>query len=129
VALVERRLAQAAETLQVAGEVLAAGHCRDAVNRAYYAMFYAGLALLATRMLGTNKHSGVLSLLGEHFVKTGQISVEAGRRLHQAFELRQKSDYREDFEPTREQTGEVLANARSFVEDVRRVWQDLRRSD
>ncbi len=120
--LVSRRLAQAAETLQAATELLDAGHYRDAINRAYYAMFYAGLALLATRMLGTSKHSGVLGLFGKHFVKTGHFSREAGRHLREAFDLRQKSDYREDFEPSREQADEVVAHARTFLDEANRVW-------
>ena len=120
--LVSRRLSQATETLQAASELLSAGHYRDAVNRAYYAMFYAGLALLATRMLGTSKHSGVLSLFGKHFVKTGHFSPTAGRYLREAFDLRQKSDYREDFEPTREQAEEVVAHAREFLAEANRVW-------
>jgi len=69
--LVERRFAQAKETLEAADELFSAGHYRDAVNCGYYSIFYAGLALLATRMLGTSKHSGVISLFGEHFIKTG----------------------------------------------------------
>jgi hypothetical protein len=40
--LIAYRLDQAAETLDVAKELCAAGHYRDAVNRAYYAMFYCG---------------------------------------------------------------------------------------
>lgn len=65
--LVEHRLRQAEETLQAARELLASSHYRDSVNRGYYAMFYAGLALLASRVLGTSKHSGLLSLFGQHF--------------------------------------------------------------
>ncbi len=49
--LVSRRLAQAAETLQAATELLHAGHYRDAINRAYYAMFYAGLSLTKQRLI------------------------------------------------------------------------------
>ncbi len=71
--LIAYRIEQAAETLDVARELSAAGHYRDAVNRAYYAMFYCGLALLASRGLGTSKHSGVLSLFNRYFVKNGRI--------------------------------------------------------
>ena len=41
--LIAYRLDQAAETLDVAKELRTAGHYRDTVNRAYYAMFYCGL--------------------------------------------------------------------------------------
>ncbi len=121
-ALVEHRLAQAAETLQAAVELLDADHYRDAVNRGYYAMFYAGLALLATRALGTSKHSGLLSLFGRHFVKTGMFSAQAGRYLRQAFELRQECDYQDFVEPTREQADEIVAHAKEFLVEADRVW-------
>lgn len=79
--LIEYRFEQASETLAVAHELFDSGHYRDAVNRAYYAMFYCGLGLLAAKNLGTSKHSGVLSLFSQHFIKTGQISTQAGQHL------------------------------------------------
>lgn len=51
-ALVEYRLEQAHDTLEAGRALVTGGHLRDAVNRGYYAMFYAGLALLASRMHG-----------------------------------------------------------------------------
>lgn len=120
--LVSRRFEQATETLDAAAQLLQSGHLRDAINRAYYSMFYAGLALLATRMLGASKHSGVISLFGKHFVKTGEFSPEAGRHLHEAFDLRQKSDYREDFDPTREQAIEIVSHAEAFLKEAKQTW-------
>ena len=49
--LVEYRLSQAQETLAASRHLLEFGHYRDAINRAYYAMFYAALGLLAGRRL------------------------------------------------------------------------------
>jgi len=115
--LAEYRFSQAEETLVVAKELQAARHYRDAVNRAYYAMFYCGLGLLATRELGTSKHSGVLSLFSHHFVKTGIFSKESGRYLREAFELRQQCDYREFVEIQAEQVNEVLEHAEKFIHE------------
>lgn len=75
--LVEYRLRQARETLQASRELLTGKHFRDAINRAYYAMFYAAAGLLASQCLGSSKHAGVLSLFGCHFVNTGQFSTDA----------------------------------------------------
>ena len=61
---------QAHETLREAEILLNESALRGAVNRAYYAMFYALLALLATKRLGTSKHSGALALFDREFVKT-----------------------------------------------------------
>jgi len=123
--LIAYRLDQAAETLDVAKELCASGHYRDAVNRAYYAMFYCGLALLASKGLGASRHSGVLSLLNRYFVKTGKFPVEDGRHLREAFELRQGSDYREFVQITLEQVQDAVANAEAFLEHTRQVLTDM----
>jgi uncharacterized protein (UPF0332 family) len=41
--------------------------------RSYYAMFTAARALLATKHLDSSKHTGVVSLFNQHFVKTGGL--------------------------------------------------------
>ncbi len=123
--LIAYRLDQAAETPDVAKELRAAGHYRDVVNRACYAMFYCALALLASKGLGAGKHSGVLSLLNEYFVKTGEFPVEDGRHLRETFELRQGSDYREFVQITSEQAQDAVAKAETFFEHTRRALGDL----
>jgi len=79
--LIKYRFQQAQETLAVAGELFENNHYKDAVNCAYYAMFYCSLGLLAAKNVGSSKHSGVLSLFSRYFIKTGQISIETGRHL------------------------------------------------
>ncbi len=119
--LIAYRLDQAAETLDAARELSATGHYRDAINRVYYAMFYCGLALLASKGLGASKHSGVLSLFNRYFVKTGEFPIEDGRHLQEAFELRQGSDYREFVQITQAQVQETMAKAETFLQHTRRV--------
>jgi len=41
------------------------------INRAYYSVFYAALALLVTADVEPNKHSGVLAKFDELFVRQG----------------------------------------------------------
>jgi len=57
------------------------------VNRAYYAMFYAALALL--EMIGKvpSKHAGVISLFDTEFVLKGEFHKDLSRDFHRAFEL------------------------------------------
>ncbi len=122
--LIAYRLDQATETLHAARELSAAGHYRDAVNRAYYAMFYCALALLASKGLGASKHSGVLSLFNRYFIKTGEFPLEESRHLQEAFELRQSSDYREFVQITREQAEETIAKAEAFLQRARQTLTD-----
>ncbi len=88
---------------------------RGVVNRAYYAMFYALLALLATKQLGTSKHSGALALFDREFVKNGIFSRELSRSLHLAFDHRQEHDYGEMAPVSGPIAEETLRDAKVFV--------------
>ncbi len=57
-ALIRYRMERAGETLEEAAVMLEKGHVNTAVNRLYYACFYAVSALLLTRELASAKHSG-----------------------------------------------------------------------
>ncbi len=81
-------------------------------------MFYAVLALLATRNLGTSKHTGVIGLFDREFVKKGIFSRELSRSLRVAYDRRQTYDYGE-FTAIDERTSqETLKNANDFVSAV-----------
>lgn len=88
------------------------------INRAYYAMFYAVLALLALIGQTSSKHSGAIAFFDQHFVKSGELPLEMSKWLHRAFDLRQRSDYREMYRVSPEQVVEILQWAHSFVTQV-----------
>ena len=48
------------------------------------------------REVDAARHSGVVSLFQQHFIKPGLVAPEVGKILARAFEKRQNSDY-EDF--------------------------------
>src|SRR4030065_794808 len=91
--LIAHRRSKAKETLQDGKILLEAKRFSSAVNRIYYALFYAVTALLLTKGLSSAKHGGAMALFTEHFVKTGRIPVESRRFYSRKFEFRQKSDY------------------------------------
>jgi len=71
IALIRYRLSQARDSLREADVLLREGMSyRSVMNRLYYAMFYALLALLQDKQVGTSKHSGAISLFDREFVKT-----------------------------------------------------------
>jgi uncharacterized protein len=92
-ALARHRIARAREALAEADLLASANRCNGALNRLYYAAFYAARALLALKRLDSSKHSGAIALFQEHFVKTGVVAQETARALPQAFSRRQRSDY------------------------------------
>jgi uncharacterized protein (UPF0332 family) len=113
--LLRYRMEQAHETLREGEILLGEAALRGVINRAYYAMFYAVLALLATKQLGTSKHSSVLGLFDREFVKTGTFPRELSRSLHLAFDRRQTNDYGEMVLIDQQMAQETLANAKIFV--------------
>ena len=90
---IERYLARARRVLRTGHLVLEDGDCITAVNRAYYAIFYAANALLATKGLERSKHSGVIAAFRQHFVKTGVIEAEYSRFYGAAMDDRHEGDY------------------------------------
>ncbi len=90
--LIKYRLQVAKESREEAEILLENGKYRGALNRVYYSMFYATLALLASKQLSASKHSGVISIFHREFVKTGLILPEVAKFLNIAFDLRNKSD-------------------------------------
>jgi uncharacterized protein (UPF0332 family) len=114
------RLQQAEESVEEA-EYLFNGNKspRSIINRAYYAMFYAVLALLIFEKYSSSKHSGVLSYFNSHFVKTELIPRELGRAVNKAFDMRIRGDYREQVILTREQVAPFLDLAEKFISAVR----------
>lgn len=97
---------------------------RSVINRAYYAMFYSVLALLIFEPYSSSKHSGVLSYFNRRFIKDGLISEDLGRAVNKAFDLRQRGDYREQAELTREQVTPFLDWAQRFIDSVKDYLQD-----
>jgi len=117
-ALVRYRMDQAHETVREAKILLDQDAWRGATNRAYYAMFYAVLALMATRQLSASKHSGVLALFDREFVKPGLLPRTLSRLLRLAFNRRQRYDYGEIVEPDHQGAREMLDDAGTFVNAV-----------
>jgi uncharacterized protein (UPF0332 family) len=118
-ALIQYRKQRARETLDDARALFEQDRTpASIINRAYYAMFYAALALLATIGQETSKHSGVLALFDKHFMKSKILPKEMGGFLHQAFDMRQTGDYEEEAELTREDAQQTLEAAVKFVETI-----------
>ena len=117
--LIQYRLEEAREALRDAQMLYEQnGAPRSVVNRSYYAMFYAVLALLITIDKGTSKHRGVISLFDQEFIKQNIFPKEMSAMLHHAFDMRLTGDYRELLEISKEQATEILNSATQFVKSI-----------
>lgn len=121
--LVNARLQQAQTALEAGQLLLEQGFHTDSINRFYYAMFYAVLALLVTRQLGTSKHKGVISLFDREFVKTGIFSKNMSVWLHTTFEKRLEADYADLIVVSPESAQESHEHANQFLQQIRNYLQ------
>ena len=123
-ALIRHRLKQA-DSIEEAKVLLKEKmSLRAVMNRLYYSMFYAVLALLQEKQLGTSKHIGAISLFDREFIKTGIFDKSMSKTLHRVFELRQKGDYMEQSEVTQKDVDEILPEVINFVKTVKDYLQD-----
>lgn len=110
--------AKANKFLKTSELALNNGDYDSSVSRSYYAMFFMAEAVLLKSGLRSSSHKGVISLFGEHFVKTGILGEELGRSLRRAFDLRQKGDYSVEF-PITENAAEIcLQKAKAFISEL-----------
>lgn len=121
IALARHRLARAQEAFEEGEELLAKGKPVGAMNRFYYAAFHAARSLLATREVDSARHSGVISLFQQHFVKTGEFETEKAKALPHAFEKRQDVDYGDFMTITQEEAEKIRQEVRAFVDECGQV--------
>ena len=114
------RMARAQEALEEASLLLANAHVRTAVNRIYYACFYAVSALLLTEGQSSSKHSGIRALFDQLWIGSERLPKDMGRFYRQLFDVRQRGDYTDlvAFDPAEVQAW--LKEATAFVERIAR---------
>ena len=115
---VRARMDQAQETLKEAQVLFEQDFWRGTINRSYYAMFYAVLALAASRGVAISKHTHAIAFLDKEFIKTGIFSKELSRALHIGFDERQTTDYGEIWDIDHTEAEQTLSDARLFVKTI-----------
>jgi uncharacterized protein (UPF0332 family) len=90
------RLEQAKESLKASKLMMENDMIKDAINRSYYAAFYALKAVLAIEGKDFKRHKDVVAYFNQMYVATGIFPRELGRMIAKLQQLREKSDY-DDF--------------------------------
>lgn len=125
--LARHRLERAREALREGDALLDVGAPRGAVSRFYYAALHAARALLATRGVDSARHSGVITLFQQHFVKTGLMQADVSRSFPRAFEKRLNTDYADFSEITSGDATQVRASVNQFVDACTELLERLLR--
>ncbi len=119
--LAKYRLEMAEKKLNSAQLLFEQGFLADAQSRAYYCLLHSARALLATQQLDSKKHSGVISLFNQNFVKNKVVPKHYGKILMNAKDLREDSDYDEFYVTNRKETEELLNQTSEFLKGIRDI--------
>ena len=117
-ALAAYRYQRAQETLAEIPFLKQQGYYNTAVNRLYYACYYAAIALLIKHGINPGTHAGVKQMLGMHFVATGRIPRDVGRSFSLLFERRHSSDYDDFVYTSEEEIDELFPKAEMFIQTI-----------
>jgi uncharacterized protein (UPF0332 family) len=109
-------LLNAEETLNAAQVLLNEDYLRDAVNRAYYAVFYIAEALLNEKDLRFKKHGAVHGAFAQQYIKTGLFDAKYHRLVLTAFAKRMLGDYDEAVQFKSEEVKQTVKEAWDFLQ-------------
>lgn len=122
------RLQIAKEDLQAAQVLVEANSYRGANNRAYYAIFHAVSAVLATEGVAYKRHKDTLGYFNKNYVATEKFPRELGRKIVRAEEIRHESDYDTFYIASKEVTIQQIETAKQLIELASIYCQEKRKS-
>lgn len=117
-AIVAYRKEKAYATVKEAEDMIASGHWNLAMQRMYYACFYAASALLLKDGCSAHTHNGVVGQLGIRYVKTGILPKEDGRLYSRLLQHRITGDYNDFFDFSEEDVLPLLSPTRRLVDKL-----------
>ena len=118
---IQYRLAKSKETLEAAELLVENGKWNSAVNRLYYAIYYAVSSLVMKEDIEAKTHSGVKTQFLLHFVKTERIDAKLGRLYSDLFDWRQKGDYSDFFDFTEEDVRPLLKPVEELIATIQEL--------
>ena len=93
-----------------------------AANRLYYAVFHAVSALLIYDGHNIKSNRGIISMFGQHYVKTNLFTRQEGSLLSNLMIMRDNADYncfyeadKEKIEPFIEPTGNLINKIKDYI--------------
>ena len=113
--LIQYRLLQTEETIEEVELLLKHEKFRAAVNRIYYGMFYALLALALKYEFQTSKHQQLIGWFNKNFIYKGLFDKKYGIMLRKAYQHRIEGDYEPMSKFNNKQVTDLYKNMKEFI--------------
>lgn len=118
------RLNSALETMETANLCVENKHYKDAINRCYYAAFYAAKAVLALEAVDFKRHKDVVAYFNKNYIATNKLPREVGKKLANLQRKRENSDYDDFFVASLEETEKQLKAAKYIIEQIQKYLEN-----
>ncbi len=113
------RLESAYKTYEAANMLAENQYWNSAVNRLYYAVFYAVNALLVSQGIMIKSHAGLITQFSLHFIKTKKIDKKYGQLLTKLYDWRQKGDYEKTEEYRKEDVEPLIPEVKQMIDMIK----------
>jgi uncharacterized protein (UPF0332 family) len=127
--LVNYRITKSKKTLAEIELLIQNELWNTAVNRLYYACYYAVIALLINKEIETLTHTGARQLFGLYFIKTGVIEKDFGKFYSRLFDLRHTGDYDDFIDSTKELVLDLLQPAVNLIMKIELIINESDNED
>jgi len=120
-ALVDYRLRQATDTIELANFLAINEKYIIAVNRIYYGMYYALTALALKNGFETSKHGQLIGWFNREYIATKRLDPHFGKILRNAFQNRTKGDYDAFIDFSRNEVDLMLIEMTDFINEIKKL--------
>ncbi|KAA6301865.1 MAG: hypothetical protein EZS26_002028 [Candidatus Ordinivivax streblomastigis] len=120
-ALVAYRIQRSKETLLEADVLIKGKFYNAAINRLYYACYYAVIALLLKNKITAQTHQGVKQMFSMHFLTTGKLNKKYSSFYSRLFNDRISGDYDDFLQYDEEMIKEIRPLAEEFIRAIEAI--------
>ncbi len=121
--LIDYRLKQALETIELAKFLVNSEKLEIAVNRIYYGMYYALTALALKNRFETSKHGQLIGWFNKEYISTKKLDYKYGKILKNAYQNRTKGDYDAFVSFSRVEVEYMLSEMTDFIEEIKKLLE------
>lgn len=117
--LIELRIHQAEQAITDVEFCIENGKLSMAVNRIYYGMFYAVLALAISNGFETSKHQQLIGWFNKQYIHTGIFPRNFSSIVKKAFEARMDADYQINQSYNSDEIGALFSDMKLFISEIK----------
>ena len=119
--LIDYRLRQSTDTIDLANFLATSEKYVIAVNRIYYGMYYALTALALKNGFETSKHGQLIGWFNREYISTKRLDPQFGKILRNAFQNRTKGDYDAFIDFSRNEVELMLVEMTDFINEIKKL--------